>query len=332
MPLDIENHTDLRAYLQAHNYEVSADLPRLTNLPGGVSCRTVLVQWPDHGWVMKQALAKLRVKVDWFSDPLRIRREALGLRHLPALAPAGTITPLVFEDQEVNLLAMEAVPQPHENWKTMLLAGRLEDDHVRQFGNLIGSIHSKSAAKRDELEPLFAERGFFESLRLEAYYAYTASQVPEATAFIESLLADTRATGLALVHGDYSPKNVLVRDGQLILLDHEVIHWGDPAFDIGFSMTHLLSKAHHLVGRRADFASAAQLYFDTYRAAAGDLADEGRAVRHTLACLLARVAGRSPLEYLGVDERAVQRAAVLKLIQHPSASIPQLIQEFTACL
>lgn len=330
--LDIENHADLRAYLLAHSYEVTADQPRLTNLPGGVSCRTVLVQWPGHGWVMKQALAKLRVKVDWFSDPLRIRREALGLRHLPALAPAGAITPLVFEDQEVNLLAMEAVPQPHENWKTMLLAGRLEDDHVRQFGNLIGSIHSKSAAKRDELEPLFAERGFFESLRLEAYYAYTATQVPEASTFIESLLADTRATGLALVHGDYSPKNVLVRNSQLILLDHEVIHWGDPAFDIGFSMTHLLSKAHHLADRRADFASAAQLYWDTYRAAAGGLADEGRAVRHTLACLLARVAGRSPLEYLGADERTAQRAAVIKLIQHPPTTIPQLIQEFTACL
>ena len=81
--------------------------------------------------MLKQALAKLRVAVDWFSSPARIVREALGLRWLARLAPPGTTTPLVFEDRERYILAMEAVPQPHDNWKALLLAGRLEPDHVR---------------------------------------------------------------------------------------------------------------------------------------------------------------------------------------------------------
>ena len=111
-------------------------------LAGGVSNRTVLVEFPERpsreSWVLKQALAKLRVKVDWFSDPARIGREALGLRHLAALAPPGTITPLVFEDPAHHLLAMAAVPQPHENWKSRLLAGRVEPEHAGQFGSLLG--------------------------------------------------------------------------------------------------------------------------------------------------------------------------------------------------
>jgi 5-methylthioribose kinase len=129
------------------------------------------------------------------------------------------------------------------------------------------------------------------------------------------------------VHGDYSPKNVLVHNGRLILLDHEVIHWGDPAFDLGFSMTHLLSKAHHLTQHRAAFLNAAQHYWDVY----DDASNESRAVRHTLGCLLARVAGRSPLEYLNEDERVRQKGAVLKLMAAPPQKIRDLIEGFAAC-
>jgi hypothetical protein len=71
--------------------------PIVRVLAGGISNRTVLVDRPEVGeaWVVKQALPKLRVVVDWFSDPERIHREALGLRWLEELAPSGTITPHV---------------------------------------------------------------------------------------------------------------------------------------------------------------------------------------------------------------------------------------------
>src|SRR3954469_24322059 len=122
-PLDIEQPDALAAYLRASG-RVGADEPlRIRTLAGGVSNKTVLIERASgEAWVLKQALAKLRVNVDWFSDPARIAREALGLWHLPQISPPGTITPLIFEDLPNHLLAMVAVPQPHENWKTMLLA------------------------------------------------------------------------------------------------------------------------------------------------------------------------------------------------------------------
>src|SRR5687767_12822453 len=144
--VDIEDAGALVAYLRRSGRIAPAEAPRVRILAGGVSNKTVLVERLIGGaWVLKQALPKLRTQADWFSDPSRIRREAEALRWLPRLAPPGTITPLVFEDPDQFLLAMEAVPQPHENWKISLLAGRVEDDHVRQFGRLLARVHAGSA-------------------------------------------------------------------------------------------------------------------------------------------------------------------------------------------
>src|SRR5215208_8511495 len=337
-PLDIERADALLAYLRSSGHIRFDEEPAICVLAGGVSNRTVLVERPEVGeaWVVKQALPKLRVAVDWFSDPERIHREALGLRWLSELAPPGTITPLVFEDRDNHLLAMEAVPKPHENWKTMLLGGRLEKDHVEQFGRLLGTVHRGGCERREESESAFGDRSFFESLRLEPYYGYSTEQVPDAADFLRALVEETRTRRDTLVHGDYSPKNVLVREGRLVLLDHEVIHFGEPAFDLGFSLTHFLSKAHHLPDIREDFADVARFYWATYREVVEDLpwaADiEQRAVCHTLGCLLARVAGRSPLEYLDESERARQREAMLALLQFPPESVPALVVDFVGRL
>ena len=335
--LDIEQPKALISYLRKEGRIGKGESPHIRVLVGGVSNRTVLVQRPDgESWVLKQALPKLRVQVDWFSDPRRIHREALGLRWLERLAPPGTTTRLVFEDHQHHLLGMTAVPEPHENWKTVLLEGRLETSRVEQFGELLATIHRRGWERRAELAHVFAEQGFFESLRLEPYYAYTAEQVPEAAGFFWTLVEETRATRNTLVHGDYSPKNVLVGRDAFVLLDHEVIHFGEPAFDLGFSLTHLLSKAHHLPTMRSAFAGAAAHYWDSYRDTLGPVSWandlEPRAVRHTVGCLLARVAGRSPLEYLDREERARQRRAAAALVRQPPRRVSELIEGFTAAL
>ena len=335
--LDIECPDALLAYLRRAGHIPATEQPLIRNLAGGVSNRTVLVERPSGAaWVVKQALKKLRVAVEWYSSPERIHREALGMRWLAHLAPPGASTRLIFEDHAHHVLAMEAVPQPHENWKTMLLDGRLETDHVEQFGQLLGTIHRAAYERRDQLAAAFNDRSFFETLRIEPYYIYTWSQIPETAHFYEALIGETRARRLTLVHGDYSPKNILVYQGRMILLDHEVIHFGDPAFDLGFALAHLLSKAHHVQNMRAAFAAAAGDFWHTYRAALGDVPWahdlEPRTVRHTLGCLLARVAGRSTLEYLDDDARARQRAAILALMPQPPTSVEELAKRFVALL
>ncbi|MDA2925066.1 hypothetical protein MYX65_10540, partial [Acidobacteria bacterium AH-259-L09] len=138
--LDIEQPQALTRYLRRTGRVGAKEQIQIRKLTGGVSNRTVLVERPTgEAWVLKQALPKLRVPVDWFSSPARIHREALGLQWLARLAPAESITPFVFEDRQHHLLAMQAVGQPHHNWKSLLLAGQLDLNHVRQFGALLGT-------------------------------------------------------------------------------------------------------------------------------------------------------------------------------------------------
>jgi len=332
--LDIERTNELIAYLRSRGLILGKETVEIRKLEGGVSSRTVLVRTETRPpFVVKQALSKLRVEVDWYSDPERIHREARGLEWLAKLAPTGTVTPLLFEDPELHVIVMTAVPEPNVNWKAALLAGDLHLGHIEQFATVLGTIHVKSAHQEAVISKVFADRSFFESLRLEPYYRYSAEQVPGTRAFFNDLVTETLATQLALVHGDYSPKNVLIHAGRLFLVDHEVIHFGDPAFDVGFSLTHLLSKAHHLVHRRALFVSAACAYVNRYlqllEGVPWRTALEQRAVRHTLACLLARVAGRSPLEYLTQQERTVQMIVARNLMAHPPQLLSDLIAGFS---
>ena len=331
--LDIEQPAQLLAYLRDRGLIGRVEQPHVQVLVGGVSNRTVLVRREaGQAWVLKQALPKLRVAVDWFSDPARVDREADGLRVLGELAPAGSIPALVFHDPANHLLAMEAVPEPHFNLKYLWMQGKLEPWHAPQLGTLLADIHGAAWQRRDELAARFADRQFFESLRQEPYYAYTATQVPEAAEFLQALIAETRQRRLTLVHGDFSPKNVLVREKQLVLLDHEVIHWGDPTFDLGFMLTHILSKAHHLREQRWEFCKAAVegLYLTyAHRSEHMEWCDhEAMVVRQTLGCLLARVAGRSTLEYLDAQERRRQRDAVLALMAQPPRRLSALASGF----
>ncbi len=328
--VNIEDPRSLLHYLRERQLIASDEGPRFHILTGGVSNRTVLVQRESgKDWVLKQALAKLRVQVDWFSAPERIHREAKGLRWLSDVIP-GHVPRFVFEDDKRHILGMTAIPQPHENWKHALLNGKIDLDHAGSFGRLLAQIHN-AVLSFPELRDEFAERRFFEELRLEPYYCYTASQAPAAQDFLEGLISETRGRRFGLVHGDYSPKNVLLHESRLILLDHEVIHFGDPAFDLGFSLAHFLGKALHLPLHRAEFLNMARAY---WRAYAGALSSQiyslvhSHAARHTLACTLARAAGRSPLEYLDRDERERLRHVALELIERDLADIEELIDIF----
>ena len=332
--LNIEDFAQLQRYLRLNGWIDASETPRFSHLSGGVSNRAVLAQREGgDDWVIKQALSKLRVEADWFCSPQRIEREAAALRTLHELL-SRHVPQLVFHDQTQRILAMTAVPQPHANWKAELLAGRTSNALAREFGHLLSRIHN-AVLDAPELADAFDERRYFQELRLEPYYLYAGEQVKEARDFLEALVAATLDRRLALTHGDYSPKNVLVRRGRLILLDFEVTHFGDPAFDIGFSLTHFLSKAHFLPSKRNAFLDMARAYWWTYVEcidASLALHMQPHAARHTAACLLARVAGRSPLEYFESAHQVRQKRMALDLMRQEQETVPTLIDAFEALL
>lgn len=335
--IDIENHAQLIDFLVQSGLLEEGVQPLCTTLHGGVSNRTVKIIGADGtGWVAKQALEKLRVEADWFSDPERIHVEAAGLRWLARLVGAAAVPSFVFESHEQHLLIMSAVPDPHQNYKEILLTESPEPRHAIEFATLLARLHDNAFTHRAELSLEFADTSFFENLRIDPYYRSAGHRLPAATPFLFRLIDGTRKRRLTLVHGDYSPKNILIHQGRLILLDHEVIHFGDPAFDVGFSMAHFLSKAHARRPLRRQFTTLADSYWQTYyqqannRPWATDL--ERWCVNHSLGCLLARVAGKSILEYLSSSQKAAQRMVVKQMIDEPPATMPALIHQFTSRL
>jgi len=238
----------------------------------------------------------------------------------------------IFEDAANHVLAMQAISEPHENWKSVLLSGRIVPGHFQQFGRLLGTIHCYSSNDGTEQAWRFADTRYFENLRVQPYYLYTAEKVPAASNFLHSLVCETRLHKHCLVHGDFSPKNALLYRDRLILLDYEVFHFGEPAFDIGFALSHFLSKAHHLSERRNSLAQATILLVNSYHQEINSLdwspSLEPRLIRHALGCTLARVAGKSQLEYLTPEEKKRQHNVILQLMANPPVSVEDLIIQF----
>jgi 5-methylthioribose kinase len=148
---------------------------------------------------------------------------------------------------------------------------------------------------------------------------------------IDALIASMErpAHERSLVLGDFSPKNILVYKTDLILLDFECAHAGDPAFDLGFFLSHLLLKtirsASEDAAAAAPFAALATRFWDAYRdrrqlisAAQADL--DRRASLHAAACCLARVDGKSPVEYLDEKGQSVARRFAREALGCPPAN------------
>ena len=147
---------------------------------------------------------------------------------------------ILFEDRDNYCYAMTAAPEGHRTWKEMLLAGEIDPEIAIAAGRLLGTLHAATWQDKRVAE-LLGDRSYFEALRVEPYFQHIADRNTEYPD-IRSLIFQLRTHQWCLVHGDFSPKNLLFKDGKLVLIDFEVGHFGDPAFDIGFFLSHLILK------------------------------------------------------------------------------------------
>jgi 5-methylthioribose kinase len=269
-------------------------------LSGGVSSFIAVVDEDSDPWVAKAARNRLDVREDWTVDPRRAAREGAVLRLLD-----GTLGPLrvpkVYRVHDTPpILELEWLPPPAANWKAELLAGRVDLSVVTALAGGMSALH-----RLDVPAGLAGADGaaLFDALRLDPYYRHVAGRRPEHAAALTELIADCASARPArLVHGDFTPKNVLATGGAPVLLDWEVIHAGDAAFDLGMLGAHLLLKA--CLTRPVTASPVWPAARELARAYDGP-ADPSRAVRHTGAIMLARLWGKSPVEYLtGEQERA----------------------------
>ena len=301
--------------------------PRLESLTGGVSSDVFRLETPNGVYCVKRALATLRVAADWRAPVERSHYEVEWLRVARTLV-GDRVPRVIFEDRARNAFVMEFYdPRTHSVWKQDLAGGHVDIEVARQVGALIGKVHAGTAGDLD-VARRFPTGDLFEDLRLAPYLRHAAQAHPDLAPKLLALADRTAATALALVHGDVSPKNILCGPGGPILLDAECAWYGDPAFDLAFCSTHLLLKTVWRPTHAAAFLAAASALHDAYLAAldwepAAQL--EARAAALTGGLLLARVDGKSPVEYLVSDgDRAFVRNAARRLIESPASTMAEL--------
>jgi 5-methylthioribose kinase len=289
-----------------------------TALGGGVSNSVFLAECGDRRWVVKQALAKLRVEEDWFADPARIHRECAAIDKLGPLLPPGAVPKVVFEDRDNFIYAMEAAPRGSVDWKSLLLRGEISEAVARRAGAILRAVVEVSR-RSDQWSREFGDQACFDQLRLDPYYRFTASRHPDLADRFQDRIDACGRNRTSLVHGDFSPKNLLVSPGgEMTLIDFEVIHFGDPAFDTAFLLNHLALKSAHRPQDAAAYQRAAAAFWSEMSATVS----ERDTILH-LGCLqLARVDGKSPAEYLTPAERALVRDQARRMILSPPPHLP----------
>ena len=238
-----------------------------------------------------------------------------------ALAPARRSAKILGEDAKAGLFAMEYLaPEDHRLWKTQLLAGCVEPDFAAAVGRDLAVIHARSATEPG-VPAAFANDDTFEAIRIERYLRATGRAHPGLVSRFDVLARTTLQTKRALVHGDVSPKNILQGPHGPVFLDAECAWFGDPAFDLAFCLNHLLLKGAREGADRARYGAAFSALAGAYLARvdwerADDL--EARAAALLPALFLARVDGKSPVEYLTREsERAAVRRCAAPLIADP---------------
>lgn len=311
---------NLGAYLAERGLVSDPAALSVRELGGGVSNFVSLVEGSGIRWVAKQSLGRLRVKDDWTSQRQRIFREAAAIQSLgPILNDA--VPRMVFVDRANFLFVMTAAPEGSVVWKESLLGGQVRMEVAGRAGGMLAAM-IEAGQQESAFQQQFADRTVFDELRIDPYYRTTAVRCEQAREALERLIDDSWRIRSSLVHGDYSPKNMLVRGDSVFLIDFEVVHWGDPAFDSGFLLNHLMLKSFHQPEFKELYFEAARTFWRALVAVLNRvrMVDfEAMTVRHLGGLMLARMDGKSPVEYIcdeGVKSR-VRRAAIRMLKDQP---------------
>jgi aminoglycoside phosphotransferase (APT) family kinase protein len=308
------------------NHLAGADeVPAAAALSGGVSSDIWRVELARGPVCVKRALPKLRVAQAWEAPIERNRYEAEWFRVAGEAAPRAVPKVLAQGD---DLFVMQYLdPGMHPVWKAQLKEGHADPGFAARVGGTLAAIHAATAG-REAIARLFPTDRIFYDIRLEPYLVFTGSRFPELQEQFDFLVRRTANTRLCLVHGDVSPKNILCGPEGPVFLDAECAWYGDPAFDLAFCLNHLLLKCLWVPSAMDDFLGCFTSLTDRYLPDVTweDRSEiERRAASLLPALLLARVDGKSPVEYVTQDaQKEIVRQFARQWLSVPASRLDVL--------
>ncbi|MBL8792773.1 MAG: phosphotransferase [Planctomycetia bacterium] len=302
-------------------------------LAGGVSNLVFRVRTPERLFVLKQSCPQLRTQDAWYSDLDRVFREQEVMEVLHPVLPE-TVPQVLFSDRKNYVFAMSHAPEDAQVWKQQLLSGAIDLAVGRRAGVVLGRMHEITACQPQLVEK-FSDRNVFIQLRVDPFYRRIQVRLPDLATVVEPLIQHMLHTRQALCHGDFSPKNILTHAAGFTLVDYETAHLGDPTMDLGFFLSHLILKAIKLASLRERCFALTKAFWEGYESEVQfrRLAElQARGIEHFAVCLLARVDGTSPVDYLTEERhkeavRRIGRRIILRDRPRTWDAVPSIVAD-----
>jgi len=325
---------DLMTFLRRAGLAEADETPSPVPLTGGVSSDILRIDLKRGPVCIKRALAQLKVEQDWQAPVARNAFEVAWMEAANAIVP-GAAPVVLAHDEASRLFVMPFLaPDRYPLWKDELRQGRVDLAAAAEVGRRLAAIHG--ASRNDaEVARRFGSDDIFHAIRLEPYLEATARAHPELAPRLMDLVRATATTREALVHGDVSPKNILLGPDGPVFLDAECAWYGDPAFDVAFCLNHLLLKCLWTPPARHEFLAAFDALVAAYRDTIGEA---GAAIEHRAAhllpgLLLARVDGKSPVEYVSDEaDKSLVRRVASALLKVPPPHLSDVRQAWNRAL
>lgn len=323
---DLLDEGSVVGYLRSRGLVRPDSSPAVRSLGGGISNVVLMVEAEGSskpGLVVKQSLGRINVAEHWVASRRRTLTEGITLRMAAEMTP-GRVPGVVDLDAERLVLVIQAAPADWVCLKEELLDGRVDPTLAEELGAALAVWHSETAGTPLDVE--WADPNALRELRTDPFHRVAAERNPDLAPVLHECREELETTHTCFVHGDFSPKNMLVGPDGWWVLDFEAAHLGAPVFDVAYVTCHLVLKAVHRPSHRVEYQAASAALWQTYTRAAGESVRPApdRLALHTGCLLLARVDGRSIAEYLDDDGRARTHALAAGLLQRPVRDLEEL--------
>lgn len=323
--MTLDTVEEVKKYLIREGLVSKADTVHIEYLSGGVSCRVWKIIRDQDRRVIKQALEKLDVKADWFSDVERIHREHQVMKQIELIVPDSNVPKVLHVDYINHVYMMTCAEEGVQTWKDMLMKGIINKDTAKSAASILSRIHKESYKIDEDIKAEFSDQKYFNQLRIDPFHRFLIQKYPELNPDINKLIDELTLERTCLVHGDFSPKNMLVqKNGEIVLIDFEVAHWGNPVFDLAYCLGHLMLKAWHLKMHQTEILGLIRVFLSNYSGEVKNL------LPHLGLMLLARMDGKSPVNYIqDEDLKEKIRSVAINWIKNPTsdANVWEAIEE-----
>ena len=327
--------SNLADYLRARRLVRRGEGVEVHELGGGISNAVLGYRSARACGVVKQARGRIRVADEWYCDVRRIFNDRDAMRLLGRILPEGTVPSVIDADDENFAYTMTCAPEAAVLWKPLLLDGIVGEGLAATAGRLLAIVHGASRSDA-ALEARFVDLELLGQVRIDPYYDTTAARNPDVAQEIQDAAKRLQTERRALVLGDYIPKNLFaLGDSDLFIVDFEIAHYGEPAYDTASFANHLLLKAIRRPMWQDRYRQALDAFWSAYSAGlppAERPIVERETIRQLGCLMLARIDGKSPVEYLKSDSRETARVCAKSLLTRPPVAVPDAVTRVLSIL